>query len=54
MKDFADDNLRFDENDGKFSKSVGNTKKRRNCSSPVPSTFFHSLFIRLEMQTCKH
>ena len=33
LKEFADDNFKFDENGGKFSKSVGkHCGKRRNCS----------------------
>ena len=31
LKDFVDDNSKFDENRGKFSKRVENTGKRRNC-----------------------
>ena len=32
LKDFADDNLKFEENGRKLSKWVENTGKRRNCS----------------------
>ena len=32
LKEFADDNLKFDENGGKFSNREENTGKRRNCS----------------------
>ena len=32
MKEFADDNFKFDENDWKFLKLVENTGKKRNCS----------------------
>ena len=32
LKDFADDNFKFDENGRKFSKWIENTGKRRNCS----------------------
>ena len=43
LKEFADDNSKFDENDGKFSKWIENTGKRRNCSlqafSPFPAVF---------------
>ena len=45
MKDVAGDNFKFDENGGKFSKSVG--KKRSNFS------FSHSVFKGLVLQTYK-
>ena len=32
LKEFADDNFKFDQNDRKFSKPVEKTGKRRNCS----------------------
>ena len=32
LKDFAEDNFKFDENGITFSKWVENTGKRRNCS----------------------
>ena len=44
LKEFADDNLKFDENGRKFSKQVENTVKRRNCSfRPV---FSNDLYCR--------
>ena len=47
-KEFAYDNFKYDENDGKFNERVENTGKRRNCSlraiSPFPQCF---------QQTCK-
>ena len=30
LKDFADDNFKFDENDGKFPKRIENSGERRN------------------------
>ena len=39
MKEFADDNFKFDENGRKVSERVENTGKRRNCSSPAISSF---------------
>ena len=43
LKGFADDNFKFDKNGRKFSKTVGNTGKMRNCSlqaiSPFPKVF---------------
>ena len=48
MKDFAEDNFKFDENGRKLSKPVENTVgKRRNCSLRAISPFPHSVFIRL-------
>ena len=40
MKDFADDNLKCDENGGKFSKSVENTIRKR-----VIATYEQFLFL---------
>ena len=48
LKELADDNSKFDENDVKFSKRLDNTVgKRRNCS------FFHSVSKRYVLQTRK-
>ena len=48
LKEFADDNFKFDENGRKFLKPVENTVgKRRNCS------FSHSVFKTQVMQTHK-
>ena len=51
LKEFADDNFKFDENEKKkkkLSKQVENTGKRRNCSlraiSPFPTVFSKGLF----------
>ena len=50
LKEFADDNFKFDENGRKLSKQVENTGKRRNCSfraiSPFPTVFSKGLFPR--------
>ena len=48
LKEFADDNYKFDENGRKFSKRVENTvEKRRNTS------LSHSVFKRLNLQISK-
>ena len=51
MKEFADDNFKFDKNGRKLLKWVKNTVgKRRNCSlrviSPFPTVFSKGLFPR--------
>ena len=50
LKEFADDDFKFDENGRKLSKWVENTGKRRNCSlqaiSPSPTVFSEGLFPR--------
>ena len=50
LKEFADDNSKFDENGKKLSKQVENCGKRRNCSlraiSPFPTVFSKGLFPR--------
>ena len=50
LKEFADDNFKFDENGRKLSRGVGNTGKRRSCSlrtiSPFPPVFSKGLFPR--------
>ena len=51
LKEFADDNFKFDKNGRKLSKHVENTVgKRRNCSlqaiSPFPTVFSKGLFPR--------
>ena len=50
MKEFADDNFKFDENGRKFSKRVENTGKRRNCSLRAISPF-PTMISRLVLQT---
>ena len=48
MKEFADDNFRFDDNGGKLYKTVENCGKRRDCSlraiSPFPTVFSKDLY----------
>ena len=49
LKEFADDNFKFDENGRKLSKQVENTEgKGKNCSlpaiSPFPTVFSKGLF----------
>ena len=50
LKEFADDNFKFEENGRKFSKRVENTGKKRNCLlqaiSPFPTVFSKDLFCR--------
>ena len=50
MKEFAENNFKFNENGRKLSKRVENTGKRRNCSlraiSPFPTVFSKGLFPR--------
>ena len=51
MKEFAEDNSKFDENGRKFSKQVENTVgKSRNCSSraisPFPTVLLKALNCR--------
>ena len=45
LKEFADDNFKFDEHGSKFSKWVENTGKRRNCSLRAISPF-HTVFSK--------
>ena len=42
MKDVAGDNFKFDENGGKFSKSVG----KKEAISPFPTVFSKDLYCR--------
>ena len=50
MKNFADDNFKFDENRRKFFKRVENCGKRRNCSlraiSPLLTVFSKDFYGR--------
>ena len=50
LKEFADNNFKFDENSRKFSKRVENTGKSRDYSlptiSPFSSVFSEELFSR--------
>ena len=54
LKDFADDNLEFDENGRKFSKWVENTVEKEKLL--VTSNFFfsHTVFKRHALQTRKN
>ena len=54
MKDFADDNFKFNENGRKFSKRVENTVgKKEKLLVASNSSFSHSVFNRLVQQTRK-
>ena len=50
LKEFADDNFKFDTSDKKFSKKLENTGKRRNCSLraifPFSTVFSKDLHCR--------
>ena len=51
LKEFADNNLKLDENGRKLSKQIENTAgERRNCSlraiSPIPTVFSKDLYCR--------
>ena len=46
LKEFADDNFKFNENGRKFSEGVENTEGK--------GEIFHSIFKRLILQTCKN
>ena len=51
MKEFADDNFKFDENGGKFSEGVENTDGKRKRVISSFSTFFSKhLFCTLVKQ----
>ena len=57
QKEFADDNLIFDENGNKFLKRVENTGNRRNYSlraiSPFPTVFLKDLYYRqIKIRAC--
>ena len=54
LKEFADDNLKFDENEGKFSKRVENTVAKGEIAHYEQFLFFHSVFKRLVLQTRKN
>ena len=52
LKEFADDNFKFDENGRKFSEMVKkHCGKRRNCSLQAIFPFSHSVFKRLVLMT---
>ena len=55
LKEFADNNFKFDDNDRKFSKWVEKTlweKEKLLVTSNF--SFSHSIFKRLVLQTCKN
>ena len=47
MKDFADDNFKFDENGRKLSKPVKNTVEKGEIALTSNFSFSHSVFKRL-------
>ena len=53
MKEFADDNLKFDENSRKFSKWVGNTVEKEKLHVTNNFSYSYSVFRRLILQTCE-
>ena len=53
MKEFADDNFEFYENGGNLSKRVENTAGKGEIAC-YNFFFFHSVFKRLVLQTCKN
>ena len=54
MKDFADNNFKFDENNEKFPKTVENTEKQKKLFITSNFYFPHSVFKRHVQQTCKN
>ena len=52
LKTFDNDNFKFDENGGKFSKRVKNTLGKLLVTSNF--SFSHSVFKRLVVQICKN
>ena len=53
LKEFADDNFRFDESGRMFSKQVENTKGKKKLLVMSNFSFFLSVFKRLVLQTRK-
>ena len=53
LKEFADDNLKFDEKGEKFSKGVENTVDTEKLLVTSNISFF-DIFKRLVLQTCKN
>ena len=53
LKEFADDDFRFDENGRKFSKPGENTAGKGEIARYEQFLLFHSVFIRLVPQTVK-
>ena len=54
MKEFADDNFKFDENGGNVSKRVENTVGKGEIARYEQFLFSHSVFYRLLLQTRKN
>ena len=54
LKEFADDNFKFDENGTKFSKGVENTVGKGEIARYEQFLLSHGVFKRLTLQTCKN
>ena len=54
LKEFADDNSKFDENGRKFSTRVDNTVEKEKLRIMSNFSFSCSVFERLVLQTCKN
>ena len=54
LKEFADDNFKFDENGRKFSNWIENTVGKEEIVHYENFSFTHSVFIRLLLQTRKN
>ena len=52
LREFADDNFKFDKNGRKFSKRVENTVGKGEIAYHEQFSFSHSVFKRLVVQTC--
>ena len=53
LKEFADDNFKFDENGRKFSKRVENTEETGAIAHYSNFSYSHNVFKRLVLQTHK-
>ena len=54
LKEFVDDNFKFDENRRKFFKQVENTVKNGESAVNSNFSFCYSVFKRLVLQTSKN
>ena len=54
LKEFADDNSKFDENGRKFFNPIKNTVGKGEIARDEQFLLFHSVFRRLVLQTCKN
>ena len=54
MKEFADNNFTFDENERKFSKRVETLREKEKLLVTSNFSFSHSVFKRLLLQTRKN